>query len=277
MSRIKNLINELCPNGVKYIKLDDLLNYIQPAKYIVKSTDYNDNYKTPVLTAGQTFILGYTNEEAGIFNASKDKPVIIFDDFMATNHWVDFDFKVKSSAMKILVPKTNNILKYIYYCINNINYTPKEHSRQWIQNYSQFKIPLPPIEIQKQIVSTLDKFGELEAELKAELEERKSQYEFWRGQFFKHKGNLKISDLFTRVKGTPITAGKMKEIENTNGKIRIFAGGQTAVNANLENIPNANIIDYPCVIVQSRGLIDFIYYDKPFTFKNEMWAYTCDG
>ena len=78
-----------------------------------------------------------------------------------------------------------------------------------------------------------------------------------------------------RVKGTSITAGKMKEIENKNGNIKIFAGGQTAVNTNIEDIPKANIIDYPCVIVQSRGLIDFIYYDKPFTFKNEMWAYTC--
>lgn len=66
----------------------------------------------------------------------------------------------------------------------------------------------------------------------------------------------------------------MKEIANKNGNIKIFAGGKTSVNTNIENIPKVNIIDYPCVIVQSRGLIDFIYYDKPFTFKNEMWAYT---
>ena len=88
---------------------------------------------------------------------------------------------------------------------------------------------------------------------------------------------VKISDAFKRVKGTSITAGKMKEIENKNGNIKIFAGGKTAVNTNIEYIPKANIIDYPCVIVQSRGLIDFIYYDKPFTFKNEMWAYTCEN
>lgn len=69
----------------------------------------------------------------------------------------------------------------------------------------------------------------------------------------------------------------MKEIEKKDSNIKIFAGGQTAVNTNIEEIPKANIIDYPCVIVQSRGLIDFIYYDKPFTFKNEMWAYTCEN
>ena len=88
------------------------------------------------------------------------------------------------------------------------------------------------------------------------------------------EGKTKISDIFKRVKGTSITAGKMKEIEDDNGNIRIFAGGQTIVSANLKDIPNANIINSPCVIVQSRGLIDFVYYDKPLTFKNEMWAYT---
>ena len=133
MSKISNLIKEMCPNGVPYIKLNELLDYIQPTTYIVKSTNYDNTFKTPVLTAGQTFILGYTNEDDGIFKASKQKPVIIFDDFTTSNHFVEFDFKVKSSAMKILVPKTKNSFKFIFYCMKNINYTPKEHSRQWIQ------------------------------------------------------------------------------------------------------------------------------------------------
>ncbi len=84
----------------------------------------------------------------------------------------------------------------------------------------------------------------------------------------------KIKDVFTRLKGTPITAGKMKEIDNASGDIRIFAGGKTVINADEKDIPNANIIRVPAVLVQSRGVIDVIYYDKPFTFKNEMWAYT---
>ena len=84
----------------------------------------------------------------------------------------------------------------------------------------------------------------------------------------------KIKDVYSRLKGTPITATKMKEIANRNGKIKVFAGGKTVINANEEDIPNANIIKVPAVLVQSRGLIDVIYYDRPFTFKNEMWAYT---
>lgn len=83
-----------------------------------------------------------------------------------------------------------------------------------------------------------------------------------------------IKEVYQRLKGTPITAGKMKEIQRDNGDIRIFAGGKTVIDAFEEDIPNANITRVPAVLVQSRGVIDAVYYEKPFTFKNEMWAYT---
>ena len=78
MSKIDELIKKLCPNGVKYIKLNELLDYIQPTKYIVQNIKYKEEYDIPVLTAGQTFILGYTNEKQGVYNANKENPVIIF-------------------------------------------------------------------------------------------------------------------------------------------------------------------------------------------------------
>ena len=84
----------------------------------------------------------------------------------------------------------------------------------------------------------------------------------------------RIKEVYTRLKGTPITAGKMKEIESSDGEIRVFAGGKTVINAREEDIPNANITRVPAVLVQSRGVIDFVFYEEPFTFKNEMWAYT---
>lgn len=89
--------------------------------------------------------------------------------------------------------------------------------------------------------------------------------------------HVKVKDKFQRLKGTPITATKMKEIENPDGEIRIFAGGKTVINANEEDIPKANITRVPAVLVQSRGVIDVVFYDRPFTFKNEMWAYTTDN
>lgn len=88
---------------------------------------------------------------------------------------------------------------------------------------------------------------------------------------------VKIKDAFKRLKGTPITAGLMKEIENEAGDVRIFAGGRTIISAYEKDIPKANIIRVPSVIVQSRGVIDVQYCEEPFTFKNEMWAYTTEN
>lgn len=87
----------------------------------------------------------------------------------------------------------------------------------------------------------------------------------------------KVKDIYKRIKGTPITATKMKEIANPTGSVRIFAGGKTVIDANEEDIPNANITRVPAVLVQSRGVIDVVYYEQPFTFKNEMWAYTTEN
>ena len=182
MECIKDMINRLCPNGVKRIKLADCLEYEQPTKYQVSSKDYLDN-GTPVLTAGQTFILGYTDETNGVYHASKEQPVIIFDDFTTSFHWVDFDFKVKSSAMKMLTPCNEEAnFRFIYYAMKCIKYETLEHSRQWISTYSQFEIPLPPMEIQNRIVEVLDKMTTLTAELEAELEARKQQYEYYRNK-----------------------------------------------------------------------------------------------
>lgn len=162
------------------------MKYEQPGKYIVKSTAYSDNYKTPVLTAGQSFILGYTDETDNIFYASKENPVIIFDDFTTSFHWVDFNFKVKSSAVKMLrLNNSENIsLRYVYYAMQCINYTPGEHSRQWISKYSNFEIPLPDRETQDRIVGILDNFDSIASSLSeglpAEIEAREKQYAYYR-------------------------------------------------------------------------------------------------
>lgn len=184
MSKIDELIKQYCPDGVEFKELGELLDYEQPTKYIVDSTNYSDEYSTPVLTAGQSFILGYTNESNGIYEASKEKPVIIFDDFTTSFHWVDFNFKVKSSAMKMLSPKRDAPIefRFVYFAMKCINYSPTDHARHWISQYSKFKIALPPLEVQQEIANMLDKFTQLEAELEAELEARKKQYEYYRNQ-----------------------------------------------------------------------------------------------
>lgn len=190
MNKIEELIEQLCPEGVEFKELRDVLDYEQPTKYIVINTTYNSSFSTPVLTAGQSFILGYTDETEGIYRATNDSPVIIFDDFTTSFHWVDFDFKVKSSAMKILSPKNEAKIdfRFVYYAMKCITYNPQEHSRQWISVYSQFQVSIPPLIIQKEIVNTLNKFTELQAELEAELEARRAQYEYYRNELLNFEG-----------------------------------------------------------------------------------------
>lgn len=147
---------------MKNLTLEEILEYEQPTKYIVKSEQYKDEYDIPVLTAGKSFILGYTNEEDGIYNASKTNPIILFDDFTTNCKYVDFNFKVKSSAAKILKLKGNEAnLKYLYYCLKSIIYDTSSHKRYWISQYSKFKINLPDISYQNNIVSKIEKIEEI--------------------------------------------------------------------------------------------------------------------
>ena len=158
-------------------KLGDIFKYEQPQVYIVKSTEYDDKYDIPVLTAGQSFILGYTDEHFGIKNASKDNPVVIFDDFTTSSHYVDFPFKVKSSAMKLLTlnnPKDN--IHCAYNVLQNISYIPVSHERHWISTFAKFDVLLPkdPME-QKQIGIYFSLLDNLITLHQRKLEEQKKQ------------------------------------------------------------------------------------------------------
>ncbi|WQX01572.1 restriction endonuclease subunit S [Helicobacter pylori] len=191
--RLKTLLQTLAPKGVEFRKLGEVLEYDQPNKYCVTSKEFDKSYPTPVLTAGKTFILGYTNEKDNIYQASKNAPVIIFDDFTTATQWVDFPFKVKSSAMKILLPKNPTInIRFIFFYMQTIPYNISgEHARHWISRYSQLEVPIPPLEIQQEIVKILDQFSllttDLLAGIPAEIKARKKQYEYYREKLLTFK------------------------------------------------------------------------------------------
>ena len=150
---------ENIPKNWEKVALENLLEYEQPTNYIVASEEYNDSYPTPVLTAGKSFILGYTNETEGIY---QNTPVIIFDDFTTESKFVDFEFKVKSSAMKILKAKDNDTLKYLYYLMQILPFNNTQHKRYWISEYSKIKIGIPKdINEVKEIVKVLDAASEI--------------------------------------------------------------------------------------------------------------------
>ena len=133
--------------------LGDCLNYEQPTEYLVTNTEYDDTYETPVLTAGKTFILGYTNETYGVFN--KVLPVIIFDDFTTAIQFVSFPFKAKSSAMKILIANNGFDIKFLYEAMKMIKYDIGGHERHWISKFSQLEIQRPSFPEQTKIANFL--------------------------------------------------------------------------------------------------------------------------
>lgn len=141
---------------MRKIRLTDRLDYIQPQPYIVSSENYSDDFETPVLTAGQTFLLGKTDDKVGIYQANKEKPIILFDDFTTASKWVDFPFKVKSSACKILVPKEGANLRYLYYGMQWLRFDASQHKRYWISQYSSLELPDYSKEKEQSIVKDLD-------------------------------------------------------------------------------------------------------------------------
>ena len=149
------------PKGWAMCRLEDIIEYEQPTAYIVKSTAYSDDFSTPVLTAGKSFIIGYTDETEGIYN---NLPCIIFDDFTTASRLVDFPFKVKSSAMKILQVNKVIDIEYVSLFMSITRLVGDTHKRYWISEYSKLEIPIPPQKEQKRIIRKIQQlFKSLEA------------------------------------------------------------------------------------------------------------------
>lgn len=214
-------MNNKPPKNWKRVTLGELLDYERPDKYIVSSEDYSDSYKTPVLTAGKTFILGYTNDTEGIY---KNLPVIIFDDFTTESKYVDFDFKVKSSAMKILKAENNITLKYLYYLMQTLSFNHDTHKRYWISEYSKLKIDIPDkIEEQQEIVQVLDTMSDI-IRLREEC--------------ISHAQDL-ISSLFIEIFGEPIKNDKNYKTYAIKSLGKVTTG--TTPSSSKENMFGGNI------------------------------------
>ena len=195
------------------MKLGEALLYEQPTKYIVENELYNNSYKTPVLTAGKSFILGHTNEINGIY---ENLPCIIFDDFTTDMKYVDFPFKVKSSAMKILTTDNKNDLRFLYHFLSTVKVDTELHKRYWISRYAELNVTLPSISEQQRIAAELDV-------LCGVLAKQKQQYKLL-GELVKSKFNemfsdpgfesVKIGDMFRTTSGGTPTSDKEEFYKN---------------------------------------------------------------
>lgn len=267
MSRLADLIAELCPDGVEYRPLGELLAYQQPTPFLVSSKDYDSSYPTPVLTAGATFLLGYSSETHGVYAASTDDPVIIFDDFTTASKWVEFPFKLKSSAAKILTAADSNVadIRFLYFLMQTLNYQVGSHARHWIAVYSKMPVCCPPLEVQREIVRILDQFTTLEAELEAELEARRTQYEHYRNHLLSYESlaargpveMVKLGDIATRVvTGVTPQASNSRYYQNgSNPWIRTQDVNFNRISAASEFVTDNAIDDLPLKWVKANSII----------------------
>ena len=145
---IRRLINGKMPN----CKICDIIDYEQPTNYIVASDKYIEDGKTPVLTANKAFVLGYTNEQDGVYEKCE---CIIFDDFTLDFKFVNFPFKVKSSAIKILSAKSNIDIRYFYEYLSFLSLSTNEHKRHYISEIATLPLYLPSLEEQRAVLNIL--------------------------------------------------------------------------------------------------------------------------
>ena len=152
--------------GWEVTPLRQVLAYEQPAKYLVKDTNYQDT-GTPVLTANKGFVLGYTAETVGIYD---NVPAIIFDDFTTDTKYVDFVFKVKSSAIKILTSRRDDELRLLFELMSRIGFDATQHKRYYISQYQHLEIALPARAEQQKVTDCLGSLDDMIAARSRKLE-----------------------------------------------------------------------------------------------------------
>ncbi|WP_305869999.1 restriction endonuclease subunit S [Helicobacter pylori] len=306
MHKIERLLHTLAPKGVEFRKLGEVCDFQKGKSITKKAVTFG---KVPVISggrqpayyhneanrSGETIAISSSGVYAG-YVSYWDIPVFLADSFSV------------SPKQKTLMPKY--LFHYLTTQQDAIHATkstggiPHVYSKD-LQN---FLIPIPPLEIQQEIVKILDAFTELNTELNTELKARKKQYQYYQNMLLdfndinqSHKDAKeklaqktypkrlktllhtlapkgvefkKIGELFKRNKGINITAAQMKELHSEIGKVRIFAGGATKADINYKDISKKDIINCESVIIKSRGNIGFEYYNQPFSHKNEIWSYS---
>ncbi|MGP9604979.1 restriction endonuclease subunit S [Brachybacterium sp. AOP42-E1-35] len=182
MSRIDDLIAAVAPQGVPYRRVGDVFETVATPRGI-KRSDYSLGKVIPIVDQGQSLIAGYTDDDS---LKIVEGPYVVFGDHTRAVKWIDFVFAVGADGTKVLEAKSGVLPKYAYYAMANLDILDRGYNRHWTV-VRDLRIALPPLEVQQEIVRVLDQFTRLEAELKAELEARRKQYEYYRERLLTFK------------------------------------------------------------------------------------------
>lgn len=180
MSKLDELIRELCPDGVKYKKLVDAVS-IERGKRVVRS-QLSIRGKYPVYQNSLT-PLGYHTD----CNYNANTTFIIVAGAAGEIGFSDKAFWAADDCFTVVCPE-NVLNRYIYHLLlNNQNQLASKVRKASIPRLSRsaienLVIPIPPLDVQREIVRILDNFTELTAELTVELTARQKQYAFYRNK-----------------------------------------------------------------------------------------------
>ena len=268
-------------NGnAKYVTYKNIFNNIQVEFNLLETVQVDKNERQNFIEYGDVLITGSSEskEEVGMSSTVTFVP----DEQIYLN---SFSFGIRFNEDIELLPE---FTKYLFRSIRlrkQIEKTASGVTRYNISKvaFKKIKIPLLSREIQEKIVQTLDKFTDYVTELTSELTSRKKQYSYYRDKLLSFEDEVyqvewkKLNECLKKGKGTKITASQMKLLHKDGAPIRIFAGGKTYADVNYGDIPDKDIHTEEAIIVKSRGIIDFEYCKKPFSFKNEFWSYSSNN
>jgi type I restriction enzyme S subunit len=252
----------VAPADWKEVRLGDLLGYEQPTKYLVSSSDYVEGGQVPVLTAGKSFLLGYTDDADGIYT---NLPTIIFDDFTTATQWVDFEFKVKSSACKMLRPKNGACNpRYVFERLRALNFQTSDHKRHWISVFHSMEMLMPPLKEQEVIAEALTDADKAIESLDALITKKRDVKQATMQQLLTGRTRLpgftadwkdvRLGECLTIMHGK-----NQSQIVDPEGRYPILATGGVIGRT------NSYLSNKPSVLIGRKGTIDRPQYmDTPF-------------
>ena len=276
-----NILEEIRNCPVEWKELGEVA-FLKRGKAITSKTATDGPY--PVISGGQkpAYLHGDFNREGETITVAGSGAYAGFVMYWNEPIFVSDAFSIKPFD-RILSSK---FLYYYLLEIQGILFSLKKGSgvpHVYPKDVSRIFIPLPPLEIQEKIVQILDKLTDYVTELTSELTSRKKQYSYYRDKLLSFEDEVyqvewkKLNECLKKGKGTKITASQMKLLHKDGAPIRIFAGGKTYADVNYGDIPDKDIHTEEAIIVKSRGIIDFEYCKKPFSFKNEFWSYSSNN
>ena len=208
MSKLQELIQELCPDGVEFRKLGEVCEIYtggEPPKDTIKGNVKDVEHPYPVWANGKD-VYGYSST----YKIDKDATVISSIGANTGAIYFRRAYFTPTIRLKVLVPKDNNLIsKYLYYYLSTVVFVVKSSSvpNMNANEVRKLEIPLPPLEVQNEIVRILDTFTSHAAELQAELQARKEQYEYYRNKLLTFDENdervkwMKLGEIGTFVRG----------------------------------------------------------------------------